>query len=125
MIKTLCFAAACMLYPLAQSFSQNDSTQYINGLPVSKDDTVGNFRTYDAEPKDRIVAVAPDALPADLLTSLERNELYAGWKDTTVYYDANTNLYLVHVKTGESVKIFGLNENGKPVTFSEVSRSRD
>lgn len=125
MIKTFCFVAACMLFPLSRSFSQNDSTRYINGLPVSEDDTVQNFPIQDLEPKDQLVALPPNALPADLVKSLEKDELYAGWRDSTVYYDANTNLYFVHVKREGSVKIFGLNENGKPVTFSEVSRPRD
>lgn len=125
MIRKFFFAAACALFSVLELFSQSDSTRYINGLPVSEDDTVQNFLPHDAEPKNERVAVALAALPADLLRSLEKEGLYSGWKDTAVFYDRNTGLYLIHVKKGESLKIFGLNKNGKPVTYDEVSRRRE
>ena len=79
----------------------------------------------DLEPKNHLRIVAPDALPSDVLKVLDREALYDGWRDSTVYYDRNTSLFLIHVKSGESVKIIGMNEKGKPVTFNEVTTARD
>ena len=124
-MKILLFAAALICVFAAESAAQNDSTRYINGLPVTEDDTARQFVQQDREPKDKLRAVAPEALPADLLNALENEEQYAGWKDSTVYFDANTNLYFVHIKSADAVKVFGLNQNGKPVTFSEVSPPRE
>ena len=125
MIKAINFSAAFILLAATLSFGQNDSTRYINGLPVSEDDTARTFPQRDIGPKEAIVAVPHASLPADLSKSLDGDDIYAGWKDTTVYYDANTNLYLIHIKTEESLKVYGLNDKGKPVTFREVNRSHD
>jgi hypothetical protein len=124
-MKIMLFTAALLCLLAAESSAQNDSTRYINGLPVTEDDTARQVVQSDIEPKDKLRAVAPEALPADLLKTLEDEEQYAGWRDSTVYFDANTNLYIVHIKSGDAVKIIGLNENGKPVTFSELSVRRE
>lgn len=125
MMKILCITAAFVFICTSRAFAQNDSTRYINGLPVSEDDTARQFLQTDLEPKDHLRIVPPDALPSDVLKALERDESYDGWRDSTVYYDRNTSLFLVHIKSAQSVKIIGMNGKGKPVTFNEVTIARD
>ena len=96
-MKILLFTTTLLILLAAKSSAQNDSTRYINGLPVTEDDTARQSVQRDIEPKDKLRAVAPEALPADLLKALEDEEQYAGWRDSTVYYDVNTNLYIVHI----------------------------
>ena len=110
-----------MLFVAVETFAQ-DSTRYINGLPVSEDDTTQQFlKDRDLEPKNRLTVVPADQLPVKLRDELDSDEQYAGWRDSSVYFDANTEIYHVPVKYAEGVKIFGMKENGDPVTFREVS----
>lgn len=102
-----------------------DSTRYINGLPVSEDDTVQRFPQQDLEPKNVVTPVPSNALPGKVLRALDKERQYQGWRDTIVYHENNTGLYLVPVKTAEGVRIFGLNEDGNAVTFDEVSAAPD
>src|SRR3989337_3846222 len=94
------FCIAAFLFAGATSvFSQEDSTQYINGLPVSEYDTVQQFLPGDLEPKNRLTEVPPNALPSAVLEALKKEDQYKGWQDSTVYFESNTGLYLVPVKT--------------------------
>ena len=120
---TMNIAALCILFALP-AFSQNDSTRYINGLPVTEDDTTRQFLQGDLEPKNKVTRVSPNAIPAELLKALNTESQYQGWKDSTVYFEANTGLYLIPIKTGEGVRIYGLDRKGNPVTFDEISRQR-
>jgi hypothetical protein len=122
MMRSVFLAAA--LLAGAASFAQNDSTRYINGLPVTEDDTARAFPQQDLEPKTHLRVVSPDKLPEKLLKTLQDEEQYLGWSDTTVYYDENIDLYLVHVKREDGVQIYGMTDKGKPVTFNQVSVSR-
>lgn len=122
MLKHILFVAA-MSIPIFPALSQDDSTRYINGLPVTEDDTVAQFPPTDLSPKTNLLPVPADALPPALVRTLNQEKQYRGWNDTTVYFNSNTKLYLVHVKTDEGVKIFGLNERGRPVTFDQVDRT--
>ena len=127
MIKEVITIAAFWILTMSftQVFSQEDSTLYINGLPVSEDDTARQVPHSDLEPKNDLTVVTEHALPDKLRTVLENETQYRGWRDTSIYLQKNTGIYLVPIKTEKSVKIFGLNESGNPVTFSEVSGDRD
>ncbi|MEX2233251.1 MAG: hypothetical protein WD824_13900 [Cyclobacteriaceae bacterium] len=125
MIKIVLTIAAFILLALTTAFSQNDSTRYINGLPVSEDDTVGQFPQQDLGAKNKLIAVEVNDLPPKLLDVLKKEEQYHGWQDSTIYFEKNTGIYHVPVKYEEGVKIFGLNENGDPVSFREVTPRPD
>lgn len=102
---------------------QNDSTKYRFGLPVSEDDTTRNFPPTDLDPETRMLAVPASELPAKVLESLTTEDQYKGWRDTTVYFEKNTGLYRVPVKSKDGIRIFGLNREGKPVTFDIVTEA--
>lgn len=104
------------------SYSQEDSTAYIHGLPVSEDDMAQLF-VSEREQQRQLTPVSADALPKKVLKALRKGRQYEGWQDSLVYFDRNTRLFVVPVKTTDGVKVFGLNEDGNPVTFDEVSPS--
>lgn len=104
-----------------ESFAQDDSIRYINGMPVNADDTVRHFPQNDFSPENNLQPVPAVALPDEVRETLKQ-ELYEGWQDSIVYYQKNTELYLVPVKYENGVKIFGLNARGESVTYDEVSR---
>jgi hypothetical protein len=122
--KVILIIAAFLLFGSASLKAQADSTRYINGMPVSQDDTATHVRQMDVEPYNRHVAVSPDDLPKKLRRVLDE-EKYRGWQDTVIYYQKNTGIYIVPVKYSEGVKIFGLTERGEPVSFSEVDLPGD
>jgi hypothetical protein len=125
MQRALYLTAALILFIAVETFAQDDSTRYINGLPVSEDDTARQFlKNQDLTPKNRLSPVPVSQLPEKLLDALDTEEQYKGWRDTTVYFDSNTEIYTVPVKYAEGVKIFGMSKNGDPVTFREVSDPR-
>lgn len=121
MHKIIIVIAAFVFFGSTPLFSQGDSTKYINGLPVSEDDTAIHEPQRDFEPHNRLRPVTANSLPAKLREILDEEEVYQGWEDTTIYYEKNTDLYIVPIRHRNSVKIFGLTENGDPVTFSEVT----
>jgi hypothetical protein len=125
MQKIILSIAAFILLGSLPLFSQADSTKYINGLPVSEDDTARFDPDLDLEPHNRVVRVPADRLPEKLREVLEEEAIYRGWQDTIVYYQKNTGLYIVPIRYREGIKIFGVTENGKPVTFSEVNTRED
>lgn len=114
--------AALLSLSVAGAWAQADSTRYINGLPVTGDDTVPNFPPTDFSPKENLVPVKARDLPPQVQAALEKGDQYAGWKDTVVYRDLNTGLFIVPVRDKDEIRIFGLSENGDPVTFDEMSR---
>src|SRR5690606_35174842 len=99
---------------------ENDSTVYRFGLPVTEDDTAESFSERDFPPRQRLTPVSPDALPGKVVKSLNEGRQYEGWRDQVVYYDRDARLFLVSVRDNGTVKIFGVNEQGDPVTFDEV-----
>jgi hypothetical protein len=101
--------------------SQDDSTQYILGIPVSEDDTVENFPGRDLPPGQNHVRVPSEKLPEHLQKVLKNKSIYKGWHLSPVYLDKNTNLYLITIRGKDAVRVFGLDEYGKPVTYDEVS----
>lgn len=124
MIKIVLTIAAFILLGPMNAFSQNDSTRYINGLPVSEDDTVGQFPLEDLGAKNKLIAVELNDLPPKLMDALKKEKQYQGWQDSTIYFEKNTGIYHVRVKYEEGVKIFGLNANGDPVSFREITPRR-
>lgn len=122
-MKTVfCIAAALVLLGNFPAFGQDDSTRYIHGIPVSDDDTVRNFPQRDRQPDNRYRPLSVAELPSGLLKVLDEEPQYDGWRDSTVYFEVNTDLYIVPVKYDGGVKIFGLQEDGNAVTYSDVSQ---
>jgi hypothetical protein len=123
MSRSKMFISAVLLFATLVVHAQDDSTRYIHGLPVSEDDTATQFPRRDFQPQNKILPLPPYRLPDEVREALKTEEQYKGWRDTVIYFEENTGLYLVPIKYSEGVKIFGLNENGNPVTYDEVRKS--
>jgi hypothetical protein len=116
--------AALLLFLIAWTQSaaqQQDSTIYVNGIPVSEDDTVANFPQTDFFPKENHRRVGTEKIPSKLRKALDTKPQFRKWEQTGVYFDTNTKLYIVKVPLENGYRIFGLDADGKPVTFDEVS----
>lgn len=119
-IAAIATIIVCLL--AGSALAQDDSTRYIFGLPVSEDDTARQFPANDKRPHNRLTPVDISALPKSLRNVLENEAQYKGWRDSTIYFQRNTGLYLVPIKYDEGVKVYGLSENGDPVTYDDVAR---
>lgn len=124
-MKTIALFLGFIWFGTLLTNAQNDSTVYINGIPVTESDTVTNFPDTDLFPKTNHERIHYDKIPSKLRKILERKSLYKGWNQTGVFLDKNTNLYLVRVSVKKGYKIFGLDKNGNPVTFDEVSEKEN
>ena len=107
-----------------ESLAQNDSTRYRFGLPVGESDTTRNSPLIDVEPENKLMAVPMSDLPKKVLRALKSEDQYQGWRDTTVYYERNTGIYHVPVKSEDGIRVFGLTKDGHPVTFDIVTEPR-
>lgn len=100
---------------------ESDSTVYRFGLPVSNDDTTRQFLQDDRIPRNEWKAVPVDDLPSEVLEAITEGDQYKGWRDSTVYYEENTGHYIVPVEAEDGLRIYGLSEDGEPVTFDMIS----
>lgn len=104
------------------AWSQSDSTLYINGLPVSEDDTVRNFPSTNYYPKNNEVIVGNRQLPEKLLDKLKKQSVYKGWERFPVLYNKSTDRYTVRVLSQNDTLYFGLDGNGNAVSYGKKNR---
>jgi hypothetical protein len=121
MIRELLVAAILVFTCVVHAIAQDDSTQYINGIPVTEQDSVDNPPPADLFPKENHQLVPRQKLPKKLLEALTEKSQFNGWEKTGVYLDTNTGLYIVTIPLDRGRKVFGLDKKGKTVTYDEVS----
>lgn len=104
-------------------FGQSDSTQYENGLPVTNDDTVRNFPSTDYYPFEKFRKLDVAELPKKVAHALKHESQYNGWERGNIYFDVNTQLYLIQIPRNEDAYVYGVNADGKSVSFDIYKRS--
>jgi hypothetical protein len=114
LIQLFCFMSVA-------AWSQNDSTVYEQGIPVSDDDTVQNFPRQDFYPKKKIEVLSYNAVPDKIKKALNKNSLYKGWNRLPIYHDLNTDIFYVRIVNKTDTTTYGLNKHGDPVTYGEHS----
>lgn len=119
------FLAALVMLSINVWAQETDSTVYRFGLPVSDDDTTEQFLQADRIPGNEWKAIPVDDLPSEVLEAITEGSQYQGWRDSTVYFEKNTGHYLVPVEGEDGLRIYGLNEDGEPVTFDIIDNPRD
>lgn len=99
--------------------AQEDSIQLIYGLPITGDDTADDQRSRLHNNVRRVVALPLQELPDDLVRTLDGNDIYSGWRDTVVYLDETSKLYIVPVRYEGGIRTFRMNARGRPVAFDD------
>jgi hypothetical protein len=106
----------------ASARGQDDDTiKYVHGLPVTGEDTLQQVPPDDVAPVDSIVQLSAEQIPRELFRELNENPLYKGWQNHTLQIDKNTGLYWLHIRDRETVRSYGFNRDGKPVSVREKS----
>lgn len=120
------FILTCIwLFSAVSGRAQGDSVRYYYGLPVTGEDSVIETETPDRPPYRRITTVPVDELPGELVKALDERPIYEGWRDTIVYFDQNSKLYVVPIPYDQGIRIFRLNARGKPVAFDDEMKPGD
>ncbi len=99
-------------------FAQEDSTEYEYGLPVTEDDTARNFPSVDLYPPANLKRLIPPQLPRRVLRALTRESQYKGWETGELYYDRNTDRYLIQIPRDDDMYVYTLSPEGKPVAIN-------
>ena len=106
--------------------SQDDDTiQYIHGLPETGEDTAQQVPQEDLAPADSMVQIGVDQVPRELLKTLTKEPQFSGWQNDVLLLDKNTGLYWLHMKRGNVRRSYGFNNNGKPVSMNEKTIHED
>jgi hypothetical protein len=121
-MKTICIALFILCTSVSLTQAQRDSTRYEYGLPVTEDDTATDFPSTDLYPPTNYQQLNAAQLPRRVLRALRKQHQYRGWEQGVLYFDHNTKIYLVEVPRGNDNYVFGLNENGKPVSVDIYTR---
>ena len=103
----------------------DDTIQYIHGLPETGEDTSQQVPQQDMAPADSMVEIGVEQLPRDLFKTLNKEPQFAGWQNDVLQLDKNTGLYWLHMRRGNVVRSYGFNQHGKPVSMTEKTIQED
>jgi hypothetical protein len=107
-------------------YSQDDDTiQYIHGLPETGEDTLQAPPRDDFQPTDSFVEIAVEQLPQALVKTLNDDAVYAGWENSIVQLDKNTGNYWIQIQKGDVIRYFCFNQQGKIVSMDERNVAED
>ena len=79
----------------------------------------------DIEQKEDRVEVRKDELPAAMKDALNADGKYAGWEDSPVYYERNTDQYLIHIKSENTTQTYRFDKKGVPIVTDAPALRRD
>lgn len=97
--------------------AQADSTMQDN-LPATPQGQYGTQRVPDQhvdEQKEDRVEVERTALPPDMLSHLNKDSQFEGWDQSPVFYEKNTEQYLVNIVKENSTRTYRFDKQGKPL----------
>jgi hypothetical protein len=103
----------------------DDTLQYIYGLPETGEDTSQQIPQHDLAPADTMVQIGVEQVPRELLRTLSKEPQFAGWQNDVLQLNKNTGLYWLHMRRGNVMRSYGFNRHGKPVSMNEKTIQED
>ena len=79
----------------------------------------------NTEQKEDRVEIQKDELPAAMKTALNSDAKYKGWEDSPVYYERNTDQYLIHITGENSTQTFRFDKKGTPIVTDVPALRRE
>jgi hypothetical protein len=111
------------LLPGGYLSAQTDSAVVVRDTIHTKRDMPDAQSVYNSElpkdigpPKDSVL-VTGKQVPRRVRKALNENEIYDGWQDGEIYLNRNTGLYMLYLTRGNLINKFGLDVDGKQVTY--------
>ena len=121
-MKTLIISIALLLCaPVFGICQDDDSIQYIHGLPETVEDTAQAVDQEDFLPADSLVEISPEQLPRELFRTLNEEPQFEGWENGNIQRDKNTKLFWLHLRSDSVSRSYGFAPNGKVVSVEEKS----
>lgn len=118
MIRLLLLVAV-VLPGLSLRAQEDDTIQFRQGLPVTIEDSTEYDHVDTSYPPAGYETVAVDDVPKKLRKTLDNDELYKGWRNAKIFFDAAADLYWVDFRLDNKIRRFGFNSNGAPVSVKE------
>ena len=79
----------------------------------------------DLPPFQEMILMSKDTIPTRLRKTLQDNPLYSGWEGAPLYFDKNTDLYMLYMKNEKAITVYGFSEKGKAITYNSYSKPAD
>jgi hypothetical protein len=112
-----------LLISLMVHGQDDDTVQYIHGLPETGEDTAQQLPPEDVAPARALKEIPAEQLPSELFKKLNEEPQFRGWQAGIIQFDRNTNLFWVHIKEDSVMRSYGFNGEGKPVSVREKNIS--
>ena len=111
-MKKNCICLFCgLVFTITASFAQDSlQVQPSPGVPQQQSDSAGQ----ELQKEDRVEVQQAD-IPSAMKDELQRDEKYKGWESGKIYYEKNSNQYLVHVIRENTTQTFRFDKSGKAV----------
>jgi hypothetical protein len=111
-MKKNCITLFCSLVcTIGVAWAQDSlQVQPSPALPQGQYDSVGQ----ELQKEERVEVQQAD-IPSIMKDELQRNEKYKGWENGAIYFEKNSNQYLVHVVRENTTQTFRFDKSGKPV----------
>ena len=98
---------------------KDDTIQFRQGLPVTAEDSSEYDHVDTSYPPPGFESVAVDDVPRKLQETLDKDELYEGWRKAKIFRDSATDLYWIDFTLDKKIRRFGFNSEGAPVSVKE------
>jgi hypothetical protein len=100
-------------------FAQQDTTSStpIQGLPSGQQQA--------GEQKEDRVEVDKAKLPPTMLKELNNGDQYKGWEDANIYYEKNSDQYLLNIAKENTTQTFRFDKDGNPIVTDQPVEAGD
>jgi hypothetical protein len=90
----------------------------VEPVPPATEGQYGESATgaSEGESKEDRVKVQASEIPARMGEELRKNDKYAGWENGTIFYEKNSDQYLVHIQKENTTETYRFTKLGEPVT---------
>jgi hypothetical protein len=117
------YALICLLS--SALYAQDDDTiQFIQGLPVIEEDTVQQVPQPDVTPYQNKQIIKPQQLPPGVRNALNKDSLFVNWQREEILVDKNTGLYWINFNIENKRRSYGFNSRGDIVSFKETDAGK-
>lgn len=98
-------------------YAQQDSVLLNQPAPQHPQGQYGTQRAPQpaGDVKEDRVEVQEDQLPPAMLDELKANSIYAGWAEGNLFYEKNTDQFIVHVVKDNTTRTFRFDKEGKAI----------
>jgi hypothetical protein len=123
-MNKLLITCALIVFATALYAQDDDTIQFIQGLPVMDEDTVQHIPQPDVAPYFNKKSIRPQQLPRRVRNALNTNDLFVNWQNEKITVDNNTGLYWIVFSNENKVRSYGFNSRGDIVSFSETDAGK-